>query len=449
MKRERFSSGLAVFLATLGSAIGLGNIWKFPYITGMNGGGGFLLIYLICVLFVGIPIMISEFFIGRSTRTNAVSAFEKLGEKKWKITGYMGIMAAFFIMFFYSAVAGWVYSYTFKALLGKFKNITIEGSQNIFIGTITNPFSVILWQIIALTVVSIILISGVKRGIERATKLLMPILFILILICDFRALTLNNSLEGVKFLFAIDFSKVTTQSFLTALGLAFFKLSLGIGAMITYSSYFTEDNDMISTSFKVAFSDTIISLLAGLAIFPAVFSFNMEPGYGPGLLFITVPMIFSKIPFGEVLLFMFFLLTSIAATTAMISIVEVPVAYIVEKKNIKRRLAVVISALTIALIGSLAALSIEGNVLNNVKIYGKTLFDLFDYISSNILLPLGGFLITIFVGYFINKQMISEELSNKNSLNNKNLIKSFIFILRYITPVLVVLIFLASIGAIK
>ncbi|KRQ87611.1 Sodium:neurotransmitter symporter family protein [Caloramator mitchellensis] len=449
MKRERFSSGLAVFLATLGSAIGLGNIWKFPYITGMNGGGGFLLIYLICVLFVGIPIMISEFFIGRRTRTNAVTAFEKLKGKRWNIIGYMGIIAALLIMFFYSAVAGWVYSYTFKALLGQFKNITIDDSRNIFINTITNPLSVILWQIFALSIVSAILIFGVKKGIERATKILMPILFILILICDIRALTLNNGIEGVKFLFAIDISKVKLQSLLTALGLAFFKLSLGIGTMITYSSYFTEDTDMISTSFKVAVSDTIVSLLAGLAIFPAVFSFNMEIGYGPGLLFITVPLIFSKIPFGEVLLFMFFLLTSIAATTAMISIVEVPVAYIVEKRNINRKAAVLLTTIIIASIGSLAGLSIEGNVLNSIKIYGKTFFDLFDYLSSNILLPIGGLLITIFVGYFVNRDMIEDELSNKNLLKNKNYAKVYLFILRYITPALVIIIFLASVGIIK
>ncbi|MCX7904432.1 MAG: sodium-dependent transporter [Caloramator sp.] len=442
MKREKFSSSFSVFLATLGSAIGLGNIWRFPYITGMNGGGAFLFVYLICVLLVGIPVMISEFFIGRKTRLNPVLAFEKLGGRKWSVVGYMGIIASLLIMFFYSAVAGWVYSYTFKSLMGKFNGVTLETSKEIFINTITNPKGVILWQIIALLVVAFVLAMGVKGGIERATKILMPILFILILICDIRALTLENSFEGIKFLFAVDFSKLKSSSILTALGLSFFKLSLGVGAMITYASYFTDDDNLMLTSLNVALSDTLISLLAGIAIFPTVFAFNMEPSYGPGLLFITLPLIFSKLPFGNVLLFMFFLLTSIAATTAMLSLVEVSVAYFMEVKKIDRRKSVFIVTCIIALFGSLAALSVEGNVLSNVKILGKSIFDTFDYLSSNILLPLGGILISAFVGYFIRWEEVVLEIVKNHEYRNSVYLRVLLYVLKYITPILILVIFI-------
>lgn len=246
-------------------------------------------------------------------------------------------------------------------------------------------------------------------------------------------------------MFAVDFSKLKSSSILTSLGLSFFKLSLGVGAMITYASYFTDDNDLMSTSLKVTLSDTLISLLAGLAIFPTVFAFKMEPSYGPGLLFITIPLIFSKLPFGNVLLFMFFLLTSIAATTAMLSLVEVSVAYLIEVKKIDRRKSVLITTTFIALFGSLAALSVEGNVLSNVKLLGRTIFDIFDYLSSNILLPLGGILISVFVGYFVRKEGVINEITNKMKLKNVKLLKVYLIILKYVTPILIGIIFINSI----
>lgn len=449
-KREKFSSGIAVFFATLGSAVGLGNIWKFPYLTGINGGAAFLIIYLLCVAFVGIPVMVCEFYIGRKTRKNAVGAFDKLGKKNFKIIGYAGVISAFLIMFFYSCVAGWVYSYLFRALNGDFTGIDPKTSGAMFSKTILGPMPPILWQIIVLIVVSTILIAGVQKGIERITKTLMPVLFILILICDIRALTLKGASQGLIFLFKPDFSSLTKAGILTALGLAFFKLSLGMGTMITYGSYFTEDNNMIETSVKVALSDTIVSLLAGIAIFPAVFSFGMEPGAGPGLLFITIPLVFSKIPLGNLLLVAFFFLTSIAATTAMLSLVEVPVAYFTEEKGMDRKRAVISTSIIMAIIGILATLSVDkGSLLGTVKILGKGFFDLFDYISSNILLPIGGLLIAIFVGYFNKKEDIIKELSNQGKLRNENIIKSYIFIIKYITPILLVLVFLNSIGIIK
>lgn len=453
-KRETFSSSIAIFFATLGSAVGLGNIWKFPYLTGINGGGAFVLIYLICVLLVGIPIMISEFYIGRKSRTNVVGAFTRLkASPYWKVIGYMGVLGAAFIMLFYSSVAGWVYSYVFKAIRGDFSAIAtlpIEEATKVVITefdtTVGGPIAPIIWQFVALFVVSIILIAGVKNGIERLTKTLMPLLFVLIIICCIRALTLEGASEGLRFLFKVDFTKITPTVILSALGLSFFKLSLGMGTMITYGSYYTKEDNLMMTSAKVAFSDTLVSMLAGIAIFPVVFTFGLEPGSGPGLLFNTLPLVFSKIPFGNILLIIFFILTSFAATMAMISMAEVPVVVMMEEWKISRKVSVILTTGIIFIIGILTVhpTSIFGNVI----ILGKNFFGLFDYISSNITLPMGGLLIAIFVGYASEKKCIVNELSNYGNLNNNSTTNMFLFILKYITPLLLVIVFLNSIGVI-
>lgn len=450
-QRETFSSGLAVFFATLGSAVGLGNIWKFPYMIGANGGAAFLLIYFLCVLFVGLPIMVSEFYIGRKTRKNVIGAIKELKPNSaWKSIGIFGIITAYLIMFFYTCVAGWVYSYVFKAIKGDFSGITVEGSKAMFGAAVVGPISPIVWQVIVLVVVSAILIMGVQKGIEKVTKTLMPVLFLLIIVCDVRALMLPGSSEGLKFLFKVDFSMLTKQSILMALGLAFFKLSLGMGTMVTYGSYFTKDNNLINTSVKVALSDTLVSVLAGIAIFPAVFAFNMKPGAGPGLLFMTIPLVFSKIPFGNILLVLFFILTSIAATTAMMSILEVLIAYFTEERGLSRKKAVIVNAIFIALIGILASLSADSSsLLGNIKIFGKGFFDLFDFVSSNILMPIGGLLVALFIGYVVKKDEIKYELSNHGTLNMDWAINLYYFILRYIAPVLLIIVFLNSIGILK
>jgi neurotransmitter:Na+ symporter, NSS family len=446
--REGFSSGLAAFFATLGSAVGLGNIWKFPYVVGSNGGAAFLLVYFICIIFVGLPVMISEFYMGRKTRKNVVGAVQELNsDKKWRSIGVFSILSSYFIVFFYSAVGGWVYSYVFKAMKGDFTGATSESVKVMFMNTITNPVSAIAWQLVVIAVVSIILASGVKNGIERITKTLMPILFVLILVCDVRALTLPGVKDSFKFLFKVDFSMLTQQGILVAMGLAFFKMSLGMGTMTTYGSYFTEKDNMMSTAAKVAISDTIVSLLVGIAVFGAVFSFNMEPTAGPGLLFMTVPLVFGKLPFGSILLVVFFILSSIAATTAMISMCEVAIAYFVEQKGFSRKKAVLINAIIILIFGIPAALSADASgVLGGITVFGKTLFDLFDYVSSNILLPLGGLIIAIFIGYTVPKKDIEKELSNQGAIEQNKLINFYYFILRYVTPVLVFIVFLSSIG---
>lgn len=449
--REKFSSGLAVFFATLGSAVGLGNIWKFPYLTGQNGGGAFLLVYFLCILFVGLPIMLSEFYIGRKARKNAVGALEQLKPgTAWKNIGISGVGAAGIIMFFYSCVAGWVYFYLFKAIKGDFIGITMEAAKEQFGSVIMGPISPIIWQVIVLTVVACILAMGVKKGIEKITKTLMPLLFVLIIICDIRALTLPGAAEGVKFLFHVDFGQLSAAAVLAALGLAFFKLSLGMGTMITYGSYFTEDNNMFGTAVKVALSDTLVSMLAGLAIFPTVFSFGMEPGAGPGLLFMTIPLVFSQMPFGSVLLVAFFFLTAIAATTAMLSLVEVPVAYLAEERGVSRTKAVVITTVTIALFGVLATLSVDkASLLGNITLFGMGFFDLFDYISSNVLLPLGGLFIALMMGYTVKREEVVAELSNNGNLKVAGMVNVYFFLIRYVTPLLLIVVFLNAIGILK
>ncbi|NFG63472.1 sodium-dependent transporter [Clostridium sp. CMCC3677] len=445
-KREKFSSSLTVFLATLSSAVGLGNIWMFPYITGENGGAAFIIIYLICVALVGLPVLISEFVIGRGTRRNVYGAISKITDKKgFKVIGIFAILATYFMLFFYTVVVGWVYSYVFKAVTGSLKGVTLESASNIFYNTSVGPIAPIIWQLIALSVGGIILVLGVKGGIEKLTKTLMPVLILLLLVCAFRSLTLSNAIEGVNFLIKPDFSKVHIGVVLSALGLAFFKLSVGSGAMITYSSYYTDDNNLIGTAGKVAISDTLVSLIAGLAIFPAVFSFGLEPSSGPGLLFNTVPLIFAKMPGGWILVIMFFALTAMAATMAMLSLLEVLIAFFTEELKIERKRAIILNIIILLGIGSLAALSgnAEG-VLGDKLILGLSFFDLCDVLVSKIFLPINGLLIILLAGYFINKKYLIDQLSNNGILKNEAIVKALIFIIKYISPILIIVVFLKS-----
>lgn len=448
--REGFSSGLAAFFATLSSAVGLGNIWKFPYVVGANGGAAFLLVYCICIIFIGLPVMISEFYIGRRTRKNIVGAINELkqdGSKAWQSISVFSILSAYFIVFFYSSVGGWVYSYIFKAIRGVFNGSTSDIVQEQFMSTITNPVYPILWQIVIIAVVSITIALGVKNGIEKLSKTLMPVLFVLIIICDIKALTMPGIKESFNFLFKVDFSKLTQQGILTALGLAFFKMSLGMGTMTTYGSYFTEKDNMMSTAVKVAVSDVLVSLLVGISIFSAVFSFNMAPESGPGLLFMTIPLVFTKLPFGNLLLVAFFILSAIAATTAMISMCEVVIAYFTEQKGMSRVKAVLINAVIILIFGIPATLSADvSGVLGGISIFGKTIFNFFDYVSQNIFLPLGGLLIALLIGYKASKKDIVRELSNNGKIKMNKFIDIYYFIVKYISPVLILIVFLSSLG---
>ncbi|MEG2867504.1 MAG: sodium-dependent transporter [Terrisporobacter sp.] len=444
--REKFSSGLSVFFATLSSAVGIGNIWMFPYVVGENGGATFIIMYLICILIIAIPILISEFALGRYTRKNIYGAVESITDKKFfRIIGIIGITSSFSMLFFYTVVTGWVYSYVFKALGGSFNGASASQLEVMFNNASSGVVGPIVWQIVALIVAGSILAMGVKSGIEKMTKTLMPVLIILLALCALRSVTLPHSIGGINFLFKPDFSKITFNVFISALGLAFFKLSVGTGSMITYSSYFTDDNNLIKTGTSVALADTFVSLLAGLAIFPAVFSFGQAPGSGPGLLFDTVPLIFSKMPGGMVLGVVFFLLTAMAATMATISILEVLTATLSEQFNIKRKKAIIINIIIIAVFGSLAALSANVNSpLAGVTIFGLTFFDFFNALISKVLLPINGFLVTVLMGHVVSKKIYLSQLTNDGTLKNKYIVKCITFLVKYITPALVLIVFIKT-----
>ncbi len=294
--RDGFTSTFGALMATLGSAVGLGNIWKFPSLTGTNGGAGFLLVYLAATLLVGLPVMVSEIMLGRTARADAITTFDKLAPRNqwwWKAIGWMGFAAALLIMAFYSEVAGWVYAYIFKSLSGEIATTDPKAAAVVFGQLVANPWSSLIWQWVVLALTGFIIAFGVSKGIEAVTRRLMPLLFILLLILCVRSLTLSGAGQGLAFLFDIDFAKITPAVMLTALGLAFFKLSLGMGTMLTYGSYFRDNQNIAATATRVMFADLSVSLLAGIAIFPAVFAFGFEPAAGPSLVFMTIPAVFT------------------------------------------------------------------------------------------------------------------------------------------------------------
>ncbi len=449
LSRGAFATAIGAVVATLGSAIGLGNIWKFPFVTGANGGAAFLIVYIACTLLVGLPVMIAEIALGRTARANAITTMQKLSPSKnqpWWLIGAIGALAAFTIMAFYTEVAGWVYAYIFKSFDGSGLSTNPEVTGKIFGDLITNPWQSLIWQWIVLVVVSIIIIMGVSKGIERVTKFMIPSLLVMVIIIAVRSLTLDPAAtaKGLSFLFKPDFSKLTWDAILMAMGLAFFKLSVGMGTMITYGSYWQKEQNIPLRTATVMLSDLLVSLLAGLAIFPAVFAFGFEPASGPSLMFITIPSVFASMPFGQIFMILFFILTAFAATGAMISLIEVPVAYVNEKYKISRVKATIATSVTLALIGSLAALS--NSTLADFKLFGLTMFDLFDYVSQNLMLPIGGLFIAIFFGWVWGSKNVVNSLSNEGALKNQAVINVFMLIIRFVTPVLVIIVLLGGLG---
>lgn len=446
-QRDSFTSKFGVIAAATGSAIGLGNIWKFPYIAGENGGGVFLIIYLIFILLIGIPVMMSEFIIGRKAHKNVFGAFRELTSSGfWKIIGVMGVLAAFFILSFYGTVAGWTIEYLYLAIKNSFAGREAAEITEMFSTFSTSTVKPVILQIIFMIVTALIVIGGIRKGIEKYTKILMPLLILIIIYLDIKAISLKGGGEGLRFLFSPDFSKLSPRLFIDALGHAFFTLSLGMGVLMTYASYFQKDTNLTKTSVNVAMADTIIALLAGIAIFPAVFAFNTEPAAGPGLVFITLPNIFELIPGGYVFSILFFLLLAVAALTSSISILEVVVAYLSEEKNISRTKATILAASVITVTGILCTLSM--GPLNNFHIFGLNIFDLLDKVASNILLPLGGMLISIFVGWKLSKQVVIDELSNYGTIRIISL-QLFMFLTKYLAPIAIFFVFLHGIGIIK
>ncbi len=527
-KREHWGSSLGFILAAAGSAVGLGNIWKFPYITGENGGGAFVLIYLVCIAAIGIPVMLCEITLGRHTERNPVGAFQQLSPrvstsahllgagmilsaafmmafqsyawgaiclllgffiffKGWVLVGFMGLASGFIILSFYSVVAGWTLAYMFQSVSGGLTELLANAGDNAAMAQaaethfgefVVNPFWQIGCHFLFMVLCVGIVVNGVQKGIERAAKILMPLLFLLLLVLIIRGVTLDGAQKGIQFLLNPDFGKLTPESVVVALGHAFFTLSLGMGAIITYGSYVDKRQNLFLSTLAIAGLDTLIALMAGLAIFPAVFALGFDAGAGPGLIFQTIPAVFAKIPGTGLWLTLFFFLIMVAALTSGISLLEVVTAYFIDERGWSRRSATIIFGALIFMLGSLVALSITGwenmQWLGNAlkKAFGSvppSLLDLFDVVSANWLLPLGGLFISLFVGWIWGTRNAVQEIrqgshnfadvhvfsllaglkddkSHNSEIHIFTLASIWGFFIRFITPVLVLIAFLSLIG---
>jgi neurotransmitter:Na+ symporter, NSS family len=445
--RDNFGSRFGIIAAAAGSAVGLGNIWKFPYVAGQNGGGAFLVVYLLFIIAIGLPVMLSEFSIGRRAQRNAIGSFKKLAPgSRWYLVGVMGVAAAFLILSFYSAVAGWTLEYIVKSFTNSFAG---RGEQelNIMFGDfISGTWRPLFWQILFMILTAWIVMAGIKKGIEKYTKVLMPLLVIMIVILCIRSVTLPGSREGLSFLFRPDFSKLTTDAVLGALGQAFFSLSLGMGTLITYGSYIGRKYNLTSTVIQVSAADTIIAVMAGIAIFPAVFAFGIDPAEGPGLVFITLPGIFQQIPGGYFFALIFFILLAVAALTSSISVLEVVVAYFVEELHLTRRRATILASLMISVLGVFCTLSF--GIMSDFRIFGMVFFDLMDFTASNLLLPLGGLFIVLFVGWYLGAGAAHREISNEGVLR-LGFFPVFMFLVRFIAPFAITLVFIYGLGLLR
>lgn len=444
--RAGFSSGFGVLAATLGSAVGLGNIWKFPSLTGANGGAGFLLVYLLATLVIGLPVMVAEMTMGRQARANPITALRALAPRgqPWWLIGVAGMVAAFLILSFYSEVVAWVFAYVLKALRGSLLSSDPAVTGAAFEALISDPLQSLLWQWGVLVFIGSILLMGVTKGIEAMTKKLMPLLFVLLLLLCAFSLSLSGAKQALVFLFQPEWHKITAPVVLTAMGLAFFKLSIGMGTMMTYGSYFGGEQNIPATAVRVMAADLCVSMLAGMAIFPAVFTFGFEPSAGPSLVFITIPAVFAQMPFGQVLMAAFFVLTAIAATGAMLSLMEVPVVTLHERWGLSRPRATVLTLLVLMVLGAGCALS--QSTLADFKPGGRNLFDWADFLSSNILLPLGGIFIALFVGWVWGAGHFGHALSNQGRLHNGAMARAIFFVLRWVSPLLILVVMLKGLG---
>lgn len=441
-KRDGFGSKLGIIAAAAGSAIGLGNIYRFPCELGENGGAAFLLMYLGIVLFLGIPVMLSELVIGRHTLSNAVGAFKKLAPKSfWPFVGYMSVLGSLLIFAFYSTVSGWTLEYIVKAVTNSFQGKDLAAIKQDFNAFQESGWRNVLWQAIFIFLTGFVVFRGVQNGIEKFSKILMPLLLVILVVLGIRSVTLPGAKEGLAFLFKPDFSKITGKEVISALGQVFFSLSMGMGVLVTYGSYVKKSDNLTTTTLSVTLSDTLVAVLAGFVIFPAAFSFGIKPTAGMGLVFNTIPMIFNQMTGGYVFCIIFFVLLAIAALTSTISLLEVVVAYITEELHINRKKATIIACAVTVLMGAFASLSLMKDT--PLVIAGHTVFDGLDFISSNIMLPIGGLLIVVFVGWRFGKKRFFAEVSNEGML--KAPLKSLIyFIIKYLAPLAIVLVFVSG-----
>ena len=448
-KRGNFGSKLAIVLATAGSAVGLGNVWRFPFMTGQNGGAAFILIYFACVLLLGIPGMVSEFIVGRHSQANAARAYGSMGSRGWRWIGYLGILTSTIILGFYAVVAGWCLQYLFASLGGR-----LNGDASYVIDYFTtfssDPVKPCLWGVGFVLITHVVVAQGVEKGIERASKLLMPLLLLLLVILVVASCMLPGASRGVEFLLKPDFSKVSGSVFLEALGQAFFSLSLGTACLCTYASYFKRDTNLLRSATQIALLDSAIAILAGLMIFPAAFSVGVEPDSGPSLIFITLPNVFqqafSSMPIvGYIISLLFYLLLSLAALTSLMSLHEVSTSFFQEEFRITRKMAALIVTISCCIIGAFCSLSL-GPTGQFMHFLGKTLFDLFDFVTGQIFLPIAGFLTCILIGWFVPHKLVHDEFTNYGTLRVTRFFHVYLFLVKYVCPLCILFIFLHQLG---
>lgn len=442
--RGSFTSSFGVMMAVVGSAVGLGNIWRFPYLAGVNGGAAFLLLYLGLIILVGVPLIMSEFLIGRAAHRGAVGSFRKIAPgKKWYLIGYLGVAAGFTILGFYNVVAGWSVRFLYDSIMGTNMGLSYDEIAANFAAFKNTGYQPALVTFGFIIFTGYIIYKGVEKGVERWNKFLMPMLVGMLLILCANSFTLSGFDEGMAFLFKPDFSKITTGTVLDALGQVFFTLSLGMGVLITYSSYVVRKENMLRSKAIVTVIDTSIAVISGIAIFPAVFTYGINPTQGPDLIFLTLPNVFGQMVGGQFFSIVFFLLITIAAMTSTVSIFEMLANYLIEEFRFSRKKAVIVLILTLASISTLCALSqVEGSSL---VIMGYNLFDLLDMLSSNFLMTMGGFLIAIFVGWVMSKKLLFKTFTSNGEYNSR-LFPVFYFMIRYLSPVAVAVIFLSKVG---
>ena len=447
--RANFGSRLGIILATAGSAVGLGNVWRFPTMAGENGGAAFILIYIGCVLVLGIPCMLNEFIIGRRAQANAARAYTMLsGGTPWRFIGYFGVFTGFLIASYYAVVAGWCLQYVYASIVGGLVGDPAYVEQY-FKNFSTNPLQPVLWVLVFFLITHFVIVRGVEKGIEKASKLMMPLLFILLVVIAVAACLLPDASKGIRFLFSPDFSKVDSDVFLGALGQSFYSLSLGMGCLCTYASYFSRDTHLTKSTVQIISIDTLIAILAGLMIFPAVFSVGGHVDAGASLVFITLPNVFNQafsgIPFlGQIIALLFYLLLAVAALTSLISLHEVCTAFIHEEMKVSRKKGASIVTVLCSVIGIFCSLSF---CCPQLSLFGMTLFDLFDFTTGQLFLPIGGFLTCLFMGWYVKRDVIYDEFTNRGTLRGR-FFGIYLFCVRYVCPICILLIFLHQFGVI-
>ncbi len=455
--RANFGSRLGIVLATAGSAVGLGNVWRFPYMAGQNGGAVFLIIYVGCVLLLGIPCMISEFIIGRRAQANTARAYTKMaGGGPWSAVGYLGVLTGFLITGYYAVVSGWCLQYIFASLMGHLQGDATY-VENYFNQFISHPWKPIAWMLAFFAITHVVIVCGVQKGIERASKLLMPTLFILLLVIVVASCLLPGAGEGIRFLFMPDFSRVGHDVFLSALGQSFYSLSIAMGCLCTYASYFSRQTNLMQSAIQIGLVDSMVAILAGLMIFPAAFSVGVSPDSGASLVFITLPNVFqqafSSMPtVGYVIALAFYALLALAALTSLMSLHEVSTAFFHEELHVRRHWGALIVTVSCAVIGCFCSLSLlpsSGADGGSLSLFGMPLFDLFDFVTGQIFLPVGGFLTCLFLGWVVPPSIVTDEFTNQGTLHVPAwVLRGYLFSMRYVCPICILLIFLHQLGVI-